>query len=98
MATVRQLDKRNVVLGVINGALFQLSSTFVDSGIVLAPLVLMLMGPSTLWQGLMVSAMGVGWAWPQARCCWWPSNSTCSAAGSRPFSFRPPATGRPAPG
>ena len=95
MATVRQLDKRNFVLGVINGALFQLSSTFVDSGIVLAPLVLMLMGPSTLWQGLMVSAMGVGWAWPQALMgnfydrrarrmpyYWWSSAArlACSAA------------------
>jgi len=65
MATVRELDKRNFVLGVINGALFQLSATFVDSGIVLAPLVLMLMGPSTLWQGILVSLMGAGWAWPQ---------------------------------
>lgn len=58
------LSKRNFILGLINGSLFILFTTFIDPDTVLPGFAWQLTGGKPLLVGLLVSIIGTGWFWP----------------------------------
>jgi len=58
------LSRRNFTLGVINGGLFILMASLLDTDTVLTGFAWQLTGGKTLWIGLLVSVINSGWFWP----------------------------------
>ncbi len=58
------LSKRNFILGLINGSLFILFTTFLDPDTVLPGFAWQLTNGSPLLVGVLVSVIGTGWFWP----------------------------------
>jgi MFS family permease len=58
------LSRRNFTLGVVNGGLFILMASLVDTDTVLTGFAWQLTGGKTLWIGLLVSVINSGWFWP----------------------------------
>lgn len=59
------LVKRNFVLGVVNGALWQLANAFINPSTVVPAFILALGRGDKIWIGLITACMNSGWAWPQ---------------------------------
>lgn len=60
----RGLSNRNFILGLINGSLFILFTTFIDPDTVLPGFVWQLTGGKPLLVGLLISIINTGWFWP----------------------------------
>jgi MFS family permease len=58
------LSRRNFTLGVINGGLFILMASLLDTDTVLTGFAWQLTGGKALWIGLLVSIINSGWFWP----------------------------------
>lgn len=63
-STTQGLSRRNYLLGLINGSLFILFTTFIDPDTILPGFVWQLTGGKPLLVGLLVSVIGTGWFWP----------------------------------
>lgn len=60
----RGLSKRNFILGLINGSLFILFTTFIDPDTVLPGFAWQLTGGKPILVGLLISILNTGWFWP----------------------------------
>jgi MFS family permease len=58
------LYRRNFTLGVINGAVWILSTAFVDVDTVMPAFALDVMGRNVIWVGLLSAVIASGWFWP----------------------------------
>jgi MFS family permease len=58
------LVKRNFVLGVVNGALWQLGNAFMNPSTVVPAFILALGRGDKIWIGVITACMNSGWAWP----------------------------------
>jgi MFS family permease len=58
------LSRRNFTLGVVNGGLFILMASLMDTDTVLTGFAWQLTGGKALWIGLLVSVINSGWFWP----------------------------------
>lgn len=58
------LSRRNFILGVINGGIFILMASLVDTDTVLTSFAWQLTGGKAIWIGLLVSVINSGWFWP----------------------------------
>ncbi|MGQ9731902.1 MAG: MFS transporter [Candidatus Zipacnadales bacterium] len=59
------LVKRNFVLGVVNGGLWQLANAFLHPSTVLPAFVLALGHGEKIWIGIISACIASGWSWPQ---------------------------------
>ncbi|MEN6303450.1 MAG: hypothetical protein ABFD96_12035 [Armatimonadia bacterium] len=64
-AIQRNLSRRNFALGLINGALFILLATFIDVDTVVPGFAWQLTGGKTIFVGVLISVINMGWFWPQ---------------------------------
>jgi MFS family permease len=60
------LVRRNYVLGVVNGALWQLANAFMNPSTVVPAFILALGKGDKIWVGVITACMNSGWSWPQA--------------------------------